>query len=184
MSFYDSFPSIVLTRTNRNDRAIAVFAMKLFFTHKAALALQIGAILLMQLYSLVPVLTSSLTRPTSVHACRGNHLECGCSPARIASRTCCCYHRQPSCCDRNIPAGERQATQQKSKSSAPCLYSLPCGNGPDFIPKALAELIMIIPERRQLNLPPFSSPIPGLWEKPYLCFNEPPTPPPKFIFLS
>ena len=58
---------------------------------KAALFLQITAIVLVQFYAVTPLLSSNFGVQAGTMRCTGDHAMCGCSSARIASRTCCCY---------------------------------------------------------------------------------------------
>lgn len=48
--------------------------------------------LIVQLSSVAPGYARLFSdeKPTALH-CSGDHAKCGCSPERIASKTCCCY---------------------------------------------------------------------------------------------
>lgn len=46
---------------------------------------------LLQLYAVAPLLSRSFSGHAGVLRCSGDHAQCGCSAARIASQTCCCF---------------------------------------------------------------------------------------------
>jgi len=47
--------------------------------------------MLVQLYAVAPLFSPRFIAYAHVVRCTGDHDRCGCSPGRIASRTCCCY---------------------------------------------------------------------------------------------
>lgn len=58
---------------------------------KTVALLQITAVVLLQLYAVAPLLSRNFAAHAGAERCNGDHAQCGCSSARIASCTCCCY---------------------------------------------------------------------------------------------
>lgn len=73
------------------------------------------------LFSMTPVLMNTFAGNSSRPACTGDHRLCGCSPHRVANRTCCCY-QVPECCRIDGPAAHEQQAP-----ADPGFTSLPCG---------------------------------------------------------
>lgn len=160
------------------------------FSRKIALAVQIAAMLLVQFYSLVPSLSLAFFSQEAGHKrsglCRGNHVECGCAPERIASHTCCCYRQKQSCCDLSNQRDAQKAGQQNSDTSAlPRLCTAPCGSSANFITASVQQLKFVLPETHVATISGsfFLLAFP-VEETASGRVAEPPDPPPKLVFPS
>ncbi len=148
---------------------------------KIALATQIAALLLVQFYGLVPSLSLAFATPHRSGLCRGNHVECGCSPERIASRTCCCYRHKPSCCDLDNYHGDAPAVARNTPAP-PSLGTTPCGSSANFVLPSVEQLKFVLPDSYLATLPgsfflllfPVKETVSGR-------VAEPPDPPPKLM---
>ncbi len=58
---------------------------------KTAVVFQITAIVLLQLYAVVPLIFKSSKAQAGSIQCVGDHKKCGCSPFKVSSQTCCCF---------------------------------------------------------------------------------------------
>ncbi len=58
---------------------------------KTAVVFQIMAIVLLQIYAVVPLIFKSFTAHAGSIKCVGDHKKCGCSPFKVSSQACCCY---------------------------------------------------------------------------------------------
>ena len=75
-------------------------------------------------------------------ACRHDHRLCGCSPERIAARTCCCCQTAPvkgvfELTDKTTEAGRHHSCCNRTTSPKRYLSAIPCGSRPDYFVTAL-----------------------------------------------
>lgn len=143
--------------------------------------MQVVAILLLQCYPFAPYMGRKPAQPK----CSGNHAQCGCSPERIASRTCCCFHRKPDCCGKEKGHDGAHVAGRAESPSLPSLSTAPCGGAPKFITASLDKLKFVRPETF-LSTPSGCSSLFTyfLRETAPSRFMEPPDPPPKLTFLT
>ena len=110
--------------------------MRLKTTGKFGVVLQLAVLLLMQFSAVAHGLARSVNQHASAGQCRGDHVQCGCAPNRIASRSSCCYlnARPPagrlSCCATSAVRVKQPASADVLDRSTPALGSLPCGGDP------------------------------------------------------
>jgi hypothetical protein len=107
---------------------------------KIGAILQIVVMLLLQFSTVAPVLARSLNHRPSVAYCSGDHVKCGCSPERVASRTCCCFQNlhtktvkpeKLSCCKMSA-SKKAEIDNSDEDRSATAISSMPCGSDPRF----------------------------------------------------
>lgn len=130
---------------------------------------------------------ATLARST-VHpmVCRGVHAECGCSPERIASRTCCCYERFfPCCVETRNQAGQTEAHEdlgaEPREDRSAHAFSVPsCGGAAkDFGPAGdTTDLAKSEPPPLPRTKAAAAASPPGFAAPPDRTL-EPPDPPPK-----
>jgi hypothetical protein len=152
------------------------------FIMRAAAVIQVTALLLLQVYSLLPVFGHFVAPISHGAVCRGDHRLCGCPLERIANRTCCCF--KSSAMVVGMVAGHHKM-ESLPKSGASRLARFvcpPCGNQPDFVSVSLEKIKFLrfasISEEPEffwvLNLP-------GSGDTFRTSSTEPPDPPPKFF---
>ena len=100
----------------------------------AVVAAELMALVFLQLSSLTPYLPRMISSALHPVECRGNHAECGCSPERIASHTCCCYQHFHDCCvqaKNHDEGGSETASRAEPTGSRAdrVLRVPPCGSG-------------------------------------------------------
>jgi hypothetical protein len=125
--------------------------------NKTAAILQIVVMLLLQFSAVAPGLARSLNNRTQLAHCSGDHARCGCSPERIASRSCCCFqskrldpeHNEPkpvkhSCCKTEASA-EMPDSHDDDDRLIPAISSIPCGSDSRFIAASAENIKFISP---------------------------------------
>lgn len=112
------------------------FRMLVIGRSKAAGILLIAVFALLQLALWGPALLHALPGKAVAAACQQDHTLCGCSPARIASGTCCCALAaiSPCCQKEEIPSVIPEKTVP-----APAVTSRPCGGSEDPLATASCE---------------------------------------------
>lgn len=148
----------------------------------AAALCQLLAVAILQSYFLLPVWRQLMPSHASTAVCRGDHRLCGCSPERVAARTCCCL-RPPSCNCQDHALPEREDPDRTDTADTrPALRSAPCGSMTEYAFVSLEKLKFIIPP---LPSPPvmvsekvvYPAPVFGAPDQ----FREPPDPPPRAL---
>ncbi len=161
---------------------------------KVGVALQIAAMVMLLCGPYLPLLARAASDHSQPGRCAMDHRLCGCSPERIASRTCCCFRSMKQsatssksrCCDLQANANEQGALDgdDHTPSAYPRLSSLPCGLDPQVISHATSELKYLRSTRTPLmtqRSAPHTPSAPGdNYRNPSL---EPPVPPPKIFFF-
>jgi hypothetical protein len=148
---------------------------------KAAGVIQVTALLLLQLYPVLPVFGHFAYPVRHGAVCRMDHHLCGCSLERIANHTCCCF-RSIEILRSMLKQQEMKSTPNPGTKRAPRFILPTCGDEPDFISAPLGKIKFLRfaagPERPDFLL---------IIYRP-VCGNtfrsrssEPPDPPPKFI---
>lgn len=130
----------------------------------------------------LPLLDGDRGAGSGVVRCLGSHDLCGCSPERIAAKTCCCSQRESSCCDTQVEEGAG-VDHSDGHAGQPGLHVAPCGDGAKYLDPGSIELAF--------NLTPTGSTTHDGWRSldyPSHCFDqpgsdtpEPPEPPPKIL---
>jgi len=123
-------------------------------------------------------------RPPAM-VCHGNHLECGCSPERVAARACCCWQNFSPCCieKKNSPSANQivagRSVRQRRFGSV-IVGAAPCGDwyGFDFADDAVCAIRQPATlSRIELS----SEKYPFLEAAPPFVSTEPPVPPPRIF---
>src|SRR6266567_4522263 len=159
---------------------------------KSGVFLQIAALLLLQLYILLPSLARAVTPHDTSH-CFHDHRLCGCSPERIANHTCCCCSQhepaeqaEPACCAGKHHAHDEKIAARHDKTPAQrYVCALPCGGHPQFITASLDKIkfirfaaSVVTPAVANASYPP---PPRTIFES---RSSEPPVPPPEIPLSS
>jgi hypothetical protein len=151
------------------------------FKKRTAAVIQVTALLLLQVYALLPGLGHFVAPVSHGAVCRGDHRLCGCPVERIANRTCCCFKS-------SAMAMGMMEHHQMNSMPGPDMNRLarfvcpPCGSQPDFVSVSLEKIKFLRFE--------------AISEEPHFLWvfnlsesgntfqtrsNEPPDPPPEFI---
>jgi hypothetical protein len=110
---------------------------------KLGAILQLAVLLLVQFNAVAPGLARSLQHHQMTGNCCGNHVRCGCSPERIASRSCCCYLKgqvesalaeKPACCGKSASKEKVRGGSGDLERLTAALSSIPCGNDSAIAP--------------------------------------------------
>ncbi len=150
-------------------------------TKKAAAVIQVTVLLLLQVYSVLPVFGHFVAPVRHGAVCRGDHRLCGCPLERIANRTCCCFKSSEMAMSRMDH--HKMKLMTKSDMNRLVRFVCPaCGNQPDFVRNSLEKIKFLrfaACSVRPILLWVFNLTEPGgTFET---RSNEPPDPPPKFI---
>ena len=164
---------------------------------RIAIALQIVAMLMLLCLPHMPLLSRALGAHMRSGGCAMDHRICGCSPERIASRTCCCFRNMkahaPSVKPRQCPLQSHSSHDGPDLDEAVVddiatshtshrLASPPCGTGPQMISHTAGELKYLRLTWAQLpalRSEPCCPPVRGDgYVSPSL---EPPDPPPNIV---
>ena len=170
---------------------------------KAAVHLQIMAIVLLQLYTVAPLLSRNFAVQAGVMTCSGDHTKCGCSSARIASRTCCCFQSKQlikaSSSATEAADGETSVTHEDHAGSAgteprakdrqgrtgQTICAAPCGGDPAVITTSLDNAKFLCSSVLLTDHASFTTeyqhPRSTLFQS---RFPEPPDPPPRLFMLA
>jgi hypothetical protein len=151
------------------------------FKKRIAAITQVTALLLLQVYALLPGWGHFVAPVRHGAVCRGDHRLCGCPLERIANRTCCCFKSSEMA--GNMMEHHKMGLKPRSDMNRLARFVCPpCGNQPDFVSPSLEKI-------KFLRLDAAS-------EGPYLLWafnlsesgdtfqtrsNEPPDPPPRSI---
>lgn len=74
--------------------------------------------------------------------CQGDHALCGCSPNRIAAKTCCCALAAIApCCQKESISSDQE--QEEETAFATVLTTLPCGASEDPLMTASSEVYLL-----------------------------------------
>ncbi len=152
------------------------------FRKRAAAVAQVAAILLLQVYSLLPMFGHFTSAVSHGAVCRGDHRLCGCPPERIVNRTCCCFKSL----ERTMNLIEHlkiKETIPRSEINRIARYACPpCGKEPDFVP-ASVQTIKFLRFAATAEGPylPWVFNIVESGETFQTRSNEPPDPPPKSL---
>jgi hypothetical protein len=165
--------------------------MHLWTTGKLGAILQLAVLLMVQFSAVAPGLARTRQHHVLAESCCGKHLKCGCSPERVASRSCCCYPSgrvqaaltlKPSSCENSASKGKQN--KGELDRLLPALSSIPCGG--DSAIATSSENVKFI-GAYLLHVEPVTT-VTGQFLLPCcVCLDrylEPPDPPPKPAALS
>lgn len=145
----------------------------------ACVAIQLIALLMLQGYFLAPVFLK-MAKSSAGGTCFGNHRLCGCSPERIANKTCCCSRAIPSCCMHEDEAGS--PSDSAPDTGGAVVQNSPCGLFSDSGMLSLDKLKFLAsaptPAKGALTAP---RRFPLYSEKLEDRLCEPPDPPPHIV---
>jgi len=151
------------------------------FKRRFAAVAQVTALLLLQVYALLPGWGHFVAPVRHGAVCRGDHRLCGCPVERIANRTCCCFKSSEMA--RNMMEHHKMEVMPKSDIKRLARFVCPpCGNQPDFVSPSLEKIKFLRLEAGSEN--PYLPLIFNLAESGdtfQTRSNEPPDPPPKSI---
>ena len=149
--------------------------------------IQLAALLLLQVYSSKPIFGLLIGPNNHSAVCQGDHRLCGCSPEKIANRTCCCFRYKsfPKACHLKMYCEcESKSSVKPETSRGPRLVCYPsCGGQPNLITASFERFLPI-----KFNPDLFNN----LLFYYHLVFREdfqgrskePPDPPPKITAIS
>ena len=161
---------------------------------KFGAVLQLVVLLLVQFSAVAPGLARSLRHAVAVGHCCGDHVKCGCSPERVASRTCCCYQNKRL----NAAPSEKRSCSMKSCSmeahsdevdnldrSKPAVSSIPCGCDPNYSPVSVENLKFLKPYLLHVaSVPTFTGQYLAMRQNYLSRYTDPPDPPPRLSLHS
>jgi len=162
---------------------------------KFGAVLQLAVLLLVQFSAVAPGLARSLHHAVAVGHCCGDHVKCGCSPERIASRTCCCYQNKRmnafssekrSCCSMKSCSmeGHSDAADDLDRSK-PAVSSIPCGCDPNYSPVSVENLKFLKPYLLHVaSVPTFTGQYLSMRLSFLSRYTDPPDPPPRLSIYS
>ena len=151
------------------------------FKKRAAAVIQVTALLLLQVYSVLPVFGYYIAPVRRAAVCHGDHQLCGCPLERIANRTCCCFKSSEMAMSR-IDHHKTESMPNLDMRPSARLSSPSCGSQQDLSSVSLEKIKFLrfeaTPERPAFLLV-FKLSVSGSTFQ--TRSNEPPDPPPKFI---
>lgn len=92
-----------------------------------AAIVQFVAIMILQSYFLLPLYRQLHLDHNTAIVCQHDHTLCGCSPARIASKSCCCFRTAPSCCQSKPRKETHDARVHDTSHDTHAVSTAPCG---------------------------------------------------------
>lgn len=146
----------------------------------AVVIVQLVALLILQSYFLLPLYRQFFHAQSRPAVCQHDHKLCGCSPARIAAKSCCCSQAVPSCCLTKYQQEEQGDSRVHEDSEVLCSVSTaPCGDTESVV--VSPENLKFISQTSIYPLNPFSSPAYGPAASSILPDRSPapPVPPPR-----
>ena len=156
-------------------------------SHRFAVAIvQLLAIALLQSHFLAPVYRQMfLSQGSTPKECHQDHRLCGCSPERVATKSCCCFRVTPSCCLSEQKDEECQSAQTGERHTRQKVTNSPCGSETVSAALSLDKLKFIFPgysistsqETSANSFPILTVEVPER-------FLEPPDPPPRLSIFS
>lgn len=152
---------------------------------RAVAVVQVVALLLLQVYSVLPVFGHFVSPVSHGPVCRGDHRLCGCPLERIANRTCCCFKSSEmamNMMDHHMNDHKMDSMSKSEMNRLPRFVCPPCGNQLSFVSANLEKIkflrLSATPEGPDFPLA-LNQPISGeLFES---ISKEPPDPPPKAV---
>ena len=181
-------PLLLSKKSSKNSRRFSKGQMlqSSRFKKKAIAVIQVAALLLLQVYSVLPAFGHFVPAVRHGAVCRGDHRLCGCPVERIANQTCCCF--KSGAMGRNMmdhhkmDHEKKESIPESDRERLPRFVCPPCGNEPDFVPASLEKI-------KFLRFAATSEGPVLLWVSNLLesggtfkaRSNEPPDPPPKFF---
>jgi hypothetical protein len=161
---------------------------------KFGAVVQLAVMLLVQFYAVAPGLARSLQHQASVGHCCGDHVKCGCSAEKIASRTCCCYlnkrinaalTEKPSCCQKSAALEKHADHDDNLDRSTPAFSSIPCGCDPNYSPVTAENIKFIRPYLLHFaSVPTFIGQYLPKYHSYLNRYLDPPDPPPVLSILA
>lgn len=152
------------------------------FMKSTAAVIQVTALLLLQVYSVLPVFGHFVAPVSHGAVCRGDHRLCGCPLERIANRTCCCF-KSSAMVMGMVEGHHKMESLPKSEANRWARFVCPpCGNQPDFVSVSLENIKFL--RFAAISEGPDFFWIPNLrgsGDTFRTRSTEPPDPPPKFI---
>ena len=109
------------------------------FKRKATAGIQVTALLLLQVYSVLPAFGHFVAPVRHGAVCHGDHRLCGCSAERIANRTCCCF--KSGAMGMSMMDHHKMESMPESDMERLARFVCPpCGNEPDFVPASFEKI--------------------------------------------
>lgn len=93
-----------------------------------AAIVQFVAIVILQSYFLLPLYRQLRLGHNTAIVCQRDHTLCGCSPSRIASKSCCCFRTAPSCCQSKPRKETNGAGAHDTSHYTHAVSTAPCGS--------------------------------------------------------
>jgi len=93
-----------------------------------AAIVQFVAIMILQSYFLLPLYRQLRLHHNTAGVCQNDHALCGCSPARIESKSCCCFRTVPSCCQSEHRKETNNARAHDTSHYTHAVSNAPCGS--------------------------------------------------------
>lgn len=150
-------------------------------------SVQLLAIILLQLPTFAPLLVKAFSFHPRGSVCYHDHRLCGCSPDRIANRTCCCFRNAESSAvtvDRGQEYDDDSCCHHEQHTSTPrhLLTMMPCGAASPLFMAFVQDYLFVhnsggTSSPVVLNLLFFESP--GTLRQGYFA---PPVPPPRMLY--
>lgn len=111
--------------------------------------------------------------------CMGDHAICGCAPARVAMRNCCCFKSEAACCEQG--GHEFGSEQTDGDGAIPGIFAAPCGDWPNYLDPFSAKIDLAVSSAPKIircgwQFLPYPS---RFFDSPASRLPEPPVPPPK-----
>jgi len=151
------------------------------FKRKATAVIQVTALLLLQVYSVLPVFGHFAAPVRHGAVCHGDHRLCGCPLDRIANRTCCCF--KSGAMGKNTMDHHKMESMPESEMERWARFVCPpCGNEPDFVPASLEKIKFLrFAATSERPVLPWVFDLSQSGDTFHTRANEPPDPPPKAI---
>ncbi len=149
-------------------------------------SIQLLAIILLQLPTILPLLSKAFSFHPRGSVCYHDHRLCGCSPERIANRTCCCFRNAelpPMTVDRGQENDDDSCCHHGQRTSTRHLLTMmPCGAASPLFMASVQDYLFVhnageMSSPVALNLLFFDSP-----GTPRQGYFAPPVPPPRMLF--
>jgi len=146
---------------------------------------QLLAIVVLQSYFWAPVYRQMFLSKGTVKQCHRDHQMCGCSPERVATKTCCCLRVVPSCCLSEHKQEGDITVQSREASPIQKISNSPCGSETFSAAISLDKLKFVFPDCFILSSQkPSANSFPILTVEVPERFLEPPDPPPRLSIFS
>jgi hypothetical protein len=109
------------------------------FKKNATAVIQVTALLLLRVYSVLPVFGHFVAPVRHGAVCHRDHRLCGCSVEKIVNRTCCCFKSAETAMSM-VDHHEMKSMPESGMERLARFVCPPCGNDPDFVPASLEKI--------------------------------------------